>query len=383
MATFPTRQTPLTQQYNLMDDPWKQQMASIAVPPGTGLVTAPQSPMALPNNPAPNANLPYPGMPTAEQAQFREINPIYRTVQDNETVRGQLGEIMATDSPLLQRARARAAATSAGRGLLNSTMGAQAGEAAMYDVAMPIASQDASTYGQAASQNQTVGNQAQEFNAGAFNTNQQFNVGQRNQFGLEGVRQSGEDRRQAVTEGGLNSRQAVSERGAMDRLNIGEAGQTLRSREQNQTAITTTGMNNATQRYGVDVGAQTQRYGIDVGASTQRYGIDVGASTQRYATDVGASVSRENAQLAASTSRYTADLSAQTQQSVSAAANAAAASRGGAELLNSMNNRLYQINANPDFTPADRNRMAQAEAERMNAGLTLLRGASSINLAVG
>lgn len=44
----------------------------------------------------------------------------------------------------------------------------------------------------------------------------------------------------------------------------------------------------ATQRYGVNVGANTQRYGTDVGAAQQRYGTDVGASQQQYSTDVNA-----------------------------------------------------------------------------------------------
>ena len=44
----------------------------------------------------------------------------------------------------------------------------------------------------------------------------------------------------------------------------------------------------ATQRYGVQVGANTQRYGTDVGAAQQRYGTDVGAAQQQYSTDVNA-----------------------------------------------------------------------------------------------
>ncbi len=80
-------------------------------------------------------------------------------VTPNETVRSQLQQIIADDSPLMQQARARAMQASNARGLLNSSMAATAGESALYDAAMPIAQQDASTYARSG-----------EFNANTANT---------------------------------------------------------------------------------------------------------------------------------------------------------------------------------------------------------------------
>jgi len=80
-------------------------------------------------------------------------------VAPNETVRSQLQQIIADDSPLMQQARARALQTANARGLLNSSMAMTAADSAMYDAAMPIAQQDASTYARAG-----------EFNAGQANT---------------------------------------------------------------------------------------------------------------------------------------------------------------------------------------------------------------------
>ena len=80
-------------------------------------------------------------------------------VAPNETVRSQLQQIIADDSPLMQQARARALQTANGRGLLNSTMAMTAADSAMYDAAMPIATQDASTYARSG-----------EFNANTKNT---------------------------------------------------------------------------------------------------------------------------------------------------------------------------------------------------------------------
>ena len=80
-------------------------------------------------------------------------------VQPNETVRSQLQQIIADDSPLMQQARTRALQTANSRGLLNSSMARTAADSAMYDAAMPIATQDASTYARAG-----------EFNANTKNT---------------------------------------------------------------------------------------------------------------------------------------------------------------------------------------------------------------------
>ncbi|EJE50108.1 hypothetical protein PMI14_05313 [Acidovorax sp. CF316] len=80
-------------------------------------------------------------------------------VAPNETVRSQLQQIIADDSPLMQQARARALQTANTRGLLNSSMALTAADSAMYDAAMPIAQQDASTYARAG-----------EFNANTANT---------------------------------------------------------------------------------------------------------------------------------------------------------------------------------------------------------------------
>jgi len=70
-----------------------------------------------------------------------------RAVQaDTETAAGQLDAILAKDSPLMQRARTQATQEMNKRGLINSSMSAGAGVAAMIDRATPIAQQDAETY---------------------------------------------------------------------------------------------------------------------------------------------------------------------------------------------------------------------------------------------
>lgn len=79
-------------------------------------------------------------------------------VSDSMLASKQLDSILAKDNPLFAKARARASAVAASRGLLNSSIGVEAGESAMIDAALPLAQQDANTNYNAA-----------QFNAGAAN----------------------------------------------------------------------------------------------------------------------------------------------------------------------------------------------------------------------
>jgi len=70
------------------------------------------------------------------------------------TVAGQLSTILGSNSPYIKQAEQQAREQSAGRGLLNSTLAAQAGRTAAIGAAMPIAQQDAQTYASFASRQQ-------------------------------------------------------------------------------------------------------------------------------------------------------------------------------------------------------------------------------------
>lgn len=100
-------------------------------------------------NKADAKKMPNPGMPSTgiNLSQLQQSTPW--DVTANQTVASQLEQILATDSPLLQQARMRAMQTANQRGLLNSSMAASAGESALYDAALPIAQQDATTYSNA------------------------------------------------------------------------------------------------------------------------------------------------------------------------------------------------------------------------------------------
>lgn len=108
-----------------------------------------------------------------------------------DTVQGQIRAIIDQNSPLQRQAEARAIQQMNARGLLNSSMAVGAGQAALYDAALPIATQDANTYATvnregtqaknaAASQNATAQNQMAMFSAELASKVDMFNASQSN-----------------------------------------------------------------------------------------------------------------------------------------------------------------------------------------------------------
>lgn len=125
-----------------------------------------------------------------------------------ETAAGQVDSILAQDSPLMQRARTLATQQMAQRGLVNSSMTAGAGVAAMIDRATPIAQQDAQTYSNRAMFNTDALNQSNQFNAAQANDLYKFGQDIASRYGLqfEGQKfQAGENALQRQFQSGENA----------------------------------------------------------------------------------------------------------------------------------------------------------------------------------
>ena len=88
-----------------------------------------------------------------------------RTAQEEEMSAYQLEQMLASDSPLMQRAAAQAMAGAGGRGLMNSSIAQGAAMGSMIDRAQPFALQDAQSHGRAASESLAARNQASLTNA--------------------------------------------------------------------------------------------------------------------------------------------------------------------------------------------------------------------------
>lgn len=109
------------------------------------------------------------------------------------TVEDRLAGILNRGGPLMQQAATAGKQQAASRGLLNSSMGVQAAQAATMQAATPIAQTDAQALNQMAIQNANTLNQnlqsnantlnqAGQFNANTLNQASQFNTSTQNEF---------------------------------------------------------------------------------------------------------------------------------------------------------------------------------------------------------
>jgi hypothetical protein len=118
-----------------------------------------------------------------------------RTVNDSELMSKQVNNVIAEDSPLMQQAATKGKQAAQGRGLLNTSMAVQAGQAAVMDRAMPIAQYDAGANSNVLNSNQANNQQTKIFNAGQeqdinkYNSTgkaqtSQFNAGEANKTSI-------------------------------------------------------------------------------------------------------------------------------------------------------------------------------------------------------
>ena len=134
--------------------------------------------------PKPTANVPGgAAMPASQASTYQAAQlgtPTQWNVTPEQTVEGRINNILNSDSPIVQMARTRAKEAANERGLLNSSMAVEAGEAAAYGAAVPIATADAATAAKAAGYNADQSNQFDVRNVDATNQASQFNAGAKN-----------------------------------------------------------------------------------------------------------------------------------------------------------------------------------------------------------
>jgi hypothetical protein len=126
--------------------------------------------------------------PAATYAPAKLDTPANWSITPNQTVSGQLDNVLGKDSLPMQRARSQGLELSNGRGLLNSTMAIGAAQDSLIGAALPIAQADATAnlgvnrYNVDTANNFSTTNANAQTAANSFNTQQtnatnQFNVG--------------------------------------------------------------------------------------------------------------------------------------------------------------------------------------------------------------
>jgi hypothetical protein len=132
-----------------------------------------------------------PASATATNATSTGYNPNAFQVTPDQTVAGQIKNIIAAGSPLMTQAEANAKSQMNARGLINSSQAVTADQSALYSAATPIATADAATNAAAATNTTNAQNTAAAAQAAASNTaglqnsqlgtqTSQFNAGQTN-----------------------------------------------------------------------------------------------------------------------------------------------------------------------------------------------------------
>jgi hypothetical protein len=113
---------------------------------------------------------------TVTNANASTADAATRALDSNELMSTQINKVIGEDSPLMQQAATRAKQAANGRGLLNSTMAVQAGQAAVMDRAMPIAQYDAGVNTNVLDKNNANTQQTSMFNAGQEQDVSKFNA---------------------------------------------------------------------------------------------------------------------------------------------------------------------------------------------------------------
>lgn len=162
--------------------------------------------------------------PAMVSATATGYKPTAVKVTPESTAAGQLASITANGSPLITQAETATKQAAAKSGLLNSSIAAGAGRQAVYNTAMPLAQQDATTNANAATTNAGQETAASQFLAGAQNSASQFNASQQNNASLQMALQkiqsdttlSATDKQiasqQLIAQSQINSQQSIADK---------------------------------------------------------------------------------------------------------------------------------------------------------------------------
>ena len=101
-------------------------------------------------------------------------------VDANQLASNQSQTLMADNSPMQQQARTAGLQQANSNGMLNSSIGITAAQSAAYTAALPLATADASMYGNAAKSNADASNQFSTFNAAQQNAASAANAASQN-----------------------------------------------------------------------------------------------------------------------------------------------------------------------------------------------------------
>lgn len=306
----------------------------------TATATAPVAPAAatteewwkVPGNTAPIgpvATAAPAAMGTPATATAASYDPTKWDVSSDQTVQGQVKNIVDANSPLMQQADTRSKQQMNSRGLINSSMAIGAGQAALYDAALPIAQQDAQTNVQSAN-----------FNANAANRSSEFNAGNVQQVGLANT-------------------------AATNRASEFDAGNIQQANITNANAANTATLESGKIR--------AQAATLDADAANKMLLVDLDNKFKTAITNADAATKIELQRLADQTKLDLGSVEATFKQMISTN------EQGGALYSKAMQNITDIVN-NPDMVAADKTIAINNQKTMLKSGLTVLSEIAGIDL---
>jgi hypothetical protein len=336
-ATAPTATTAVTQ------NEWWKDPASTGV---MGTVTNANAATTTAPADANAATTAAPGGATAAT-----YDPNNWNVDSKQTVQGQVGDIIAADSPLMQRAATRADQQMNRRGLMNSSMAVGAGQSAVMDAAMPIATADAQTNAQSAN-----------FNANAANTSAQFNAGNQQQVNL-----TNEAATNRANEFNASNQQqtTLANTAATNRANEFDAGNVQ------QTSLANAGAANAAMSESNKIRQQAATLNQDAGNKLLMQDLDNKFKTAISNADSATKL--EIQALADTTKRDLAGMEATYKQMIASNDQAGA-------LYGKVMQNITDIVNNPDIVAADKTTAIENQKTMLKTGMDVVSAVSGLDL---
>lgn len=250
---------------------------------------------------------------TAAFSGATNIAPAKQTqwnVDKNQTVQGQLTDILAQESKMNQFAASKAMQQANKRGLTNSSIAVGEAQNAVIQNALPIAQQDAQTFGAAAQTNSTEANKIGMFNVGEANTTSRLNATEKNKLGMFNVGEANTTSKFNVGEankaGAFNAEQA----GVDDRFTreLASTEKQFNISEQNKMGMFNKEIASKEAMLGRQLTSEEKRQLIDVASREKIAGQDIASKEKMFAKEIASKEAMLGRQLTSEEKRQLIDV---------------------------------------------------------------------------
>ena len=301
---------------------------------------------------------------TGQGYNAAQANQTQWDVNNPQTVQGQIADITASGSPLMQQAQTQALQQMNRRGLINSSMAVGAGQQALYSAALPIAQQDATLFANQAKYNADIANQLAQFNTGQTNTASQFTSDALNRAAAAN---------QAATNQASQFSSAASNQAALSNQAAQNQASQFTSAAANQAALANqSAQNQAAQFSAASANEASQQYAQALNATVNKM-LDQSMQYALANADAQTKIELQNIDAATRRDLAATEAAYKNQMQASASAN---------EIFQQVSKNIADIMANPDLSaegsPSPKQAAVDAQKTYLQSALGILSATSGI-----